>query len=114
MLFHTINIFSFIGVLLILLLLKDIPPFIVIIGIPLFFIAFIYNTVFIWIINKSKDSCRKMDFFSTLGRTKIKNNYGEYFEDKYINTYKTIIKLSYLFPVIFLLVIIIIVVVVSL
>ena len=70
--------------------------------IPFIILGFIYNSIFIWIINKSKTGCRKLDFFSTWGREKIRNNYNTYFDDKYIKPYKIIANTSILFPILFI------------
>ena len=106
MILHIINILTFIGVLFGMLYVLEYFSSLFAIVIPFVVIGFIYNIFFIWIVNKSKVGCRKMDFFSTWGAKRIRNNYSDYFEDKYIKSYKIISNISYLFPIIFLIIII--------
>lgn len=61
----------------------------------------VYNIIFYYIISKKKVSAPIDDFFSTIGRKKIRQNYSFYFEEKYISMYKMYWKCSYLYLVIF-------------
>ncbi len=69
--------------------------FITIIISILFTDVFIYSILFIWIISKSKLKFHIRNFFSTWGRQEIKSNIDEYFDKKYADLYRKIIKLSY-------------------
>jgi len=109
---HLINILWF--VLVIFVSFKDInknsfnPSLLIIFLDFLFFLVFIYNILFITIVNKSKPGINKWDFFSTSGREKISQNISDYFYDKDIIKYKIVSKMAYLFPLSFLIIVLII------
>jgi len=82
-------------------------PLIIIVANIFFFVGFIYNIFFLWIISKSKPECSKIDFFSTWGRAKINENISVYFDERYTKKYRIIVNASIFFPLIFLLIILI-------
>lgn len=60
-------------------------------------IMFLYNFLFFWVIGKSAEHCDRGDFFSTWGRSDVRDNLEKYFPDKkYRDFYDKLMKRTFL------------------
>jgi heme/copper-type cytochrome/quinol oxidase subunit 4 len=78
---------------------KFVVLYLVFVGLVLVLMVFTY--LFLWLVTKAKPGVNKRDFFTTWGRSAVRRNIDQYFEEPYKRLYKTIMTLTYVILAVF-------------